>query len=464
MRKLLDDSWAGAVLSPDESWIAFRRGRGIWLADAAGGQPRQLAAAPAGHAPTPEVAWSPDGRRLAFGLRRHADTGFNIESYDLATGRTHTVLSDPKIEFFCWPPDGRILYSRREDPPNDNDSNLWDIRVDPRTAQALGAPRRLTNWGGFLLSYLAVSRDGKRLFSIGNRWRSDVLVADLTGVPSAPPRRLTLEWLNRPTGWTADSRAVFFDSDRNGARGIFRQRLADRESQALPAGPADVRGSRPSPDGRWILYLAWPSDTQGAGQPQGRLMRIAARGGAPEPVFPVVGPPIARASGYPAIEPRHPRFRCPSVPNAACVLSEEVEGKVVFTAFDPAAGREGALNAPGLDKAEVWDLSSDGRWIAVKGPSKRIQLVPLAGQEPREIPVEHSLEAVAWAAGGQALLVVPMVSQGEPLLRLSLDGKSQVLYRGSKYLHSPVASPDGRYVAFSDLTVESNAWVIENLK
>ncbi len=456
VRKLLDDASAGAVLSPDDTRVAFRRGQGIWLADVAGGQPRRLFAAPPGYSPTQEVSWSPDGHRIAFGKRRHADGEFSIEVYDLATGRTHSVLSDPRIEFLCWPPDGRMIYSRREDPPNDNDSNLWDIRIDARTAQAVGRPRRLTNWGGFLLSFLAVSRDGQRLFSIGNRWRSDVLVADLTGAPSAA-RRLTSEWLNRPTGWTSDSRTVLFDSDRNGVRGLFQQGLDMRETQPLVARPDDARGSRLSPDGRWLLYLSWPQDGEG------RLMRVPARGGTPEAVFRVTGFAIARKSGYPAIEPRHPRFRCPSVPQAPCILSEQVEDQVVFTTFDPVEGRKGKLTAPDLKAADQWDLSPDGKWIAVAGQG-RIRLVSLAGQAPREIPTDSWLEAIAWAADGKSLFAVPFVSQGEPLLRISLAGNAQLLYRGTKYLNSPVPSPDGRYVVFADMTVESNVWVIENLR
>jgi Tol biopolymer transport system component len=266
-----------------------------------------------------------------------------------------------------------------------------------------------------------------------------------------------------------DSRTLFFDSDRNGARGLFRQELDSREPQPLLTAAEDARGARLSPDGRWILYLSWPTGSHDAPAGQGRLMRVATTGGPKETLFAVGGFAIARAAGYPALEPRHPRFRCPSAGQATCVVSERVDNQVVFTAFDPVQGRKGQLASPDLEGAGLWDLSPDGRWIAVEG-QRRIRLVPLAGQAPREIlmenviGIENILEALAWAADGQSLFVVPRTSQGEPLLRVLLDGKTQLLYRGTKYLHSPVASPDGRYVAFTDLKVESNAWVIENLR
>jgi hypothetical protein len=74
------------------------------------------------------------------------------------------------------------------------------------------------------------------------------------------------------------------------------------------------------------------------------------------------------------------------------------------------------------------------------------------------------LESVAWATGGKALFVTGFESKGEPLLRLSLDGKVEFLHRGVKYLESPVPSPDGRFLAFAENTADSNAWVIDNLR
>ncbi|MEK7409304.1 MAG: WD40 repeat domain-containing protein [Acidobacteriota bacterium] len=150
-------------------------------------------------------------------------------------------------------------------------------------------------------------------------------------------------------------------------------------------------------------------------------------------------------------------------------MSELVQSQVVFTAFDPVEGRKGELARINVKGDDFWDLSPDGRWIAtgqLSGTDGRIRLLPLAGQAPREIFVSDwsFLESVAWAADGKALFVTGFASKGTPLLRVSLDGKAQLLYRGSKYVESLVPSPDGRYLAFSDMTVESNAWVIENLR
>ncbi len=90
----------------------------------------------------------------------------------------------------------------------------------------------------------------------------------------------------------------------------------------------------------------------------------------------------------------------------------------------------------------------------------------LGGGAPREISAGlwTHLESIAWAADGKALFVTGFESKGSHLLRVSLDGKAQLLYRGGKYVESPVPSPDGRYLAFSDMSVQSNAWVFQNLR
>ena len=37
----------------------------------------------------------------------------------------------------------------RERPPNQYDSNLWELRFDEETGKPKGTPRRLTDWTGF---------------------------------------------------------------------------------------------------------------------------------------------------------------------------------------------------------------------------------------------------------------------------------------------------------------------------
>ena len=182
LRKLQEDA-RGAVLSPDNSQIAFVRDsdQEIWLVSASGERARRLLVRPRGYGLGEKLAWSPDGQRIAFEATKRIGSEVTIQSYNLKTSRTATILSDPQLENFCWPRDGRLIYSRRENSPNQRSSNLWEISVDPRTVRVRGKPRRLTNWSDFNFGSLAVSADGKRLSFVRVRSRSNVYVAELIG-------------------------------------------------------------------------------------------------------------------------------------------------------------------------------------------------------------------------------------------------------------------------------------------
>jgi Tol biopolymer transport system component len=289
------------------------------------------------------------------------------------------------------------------------------------------------------------------------------------------PRRLTFdEWIDWPTGWSRDSRVVLFHSDRNGVLNIFQQALTTREPQAIVTGQEDATDPRLSPDGRWIIYLAWRKDERGNRSGEGRLTRLNVASRTSQTVFPIAGytgeasdeqiskRPVPAAEG-------DPRFRCPSVPQSPCVLSEKLENQIVFTAFDPLQGRKREITRVDVDRSRpaFWDLSRDGRWIAfgtTEETSGRIRLLSVIGQPGREISVDKwaNLVSVAWAADGKALFVTGWASKKPPLLRILLDGEAQLLYSGSYYIEDPVPSPDGRYLAFGDVSEDSNAWVVDN--
>jgi len=67
---------------------------------------------------------------------------------------------------------------------------------------------------------------------------------------------------------------------------------------------------------------------------------------------------------------------------------------------------------------------------------------------------------------GKGIYLQEQTDSDYTILYAGLDGHSQVLWkRGSSPGHSldyPIPSPDGRYLAFTIVTYESNAWLVEN--
>lgn len=88
------------------------RHRQVWLVDAATGSARRLTSLAAG---VNQVAWSPDGTRLAIatGGARNADLFFRprIAVLDIKTGRMTPVVEHPRGAFAApaWLPDGRSI-------------------------------------------------------------------------------------------------------------------------------------------------------------------------------------------------------------------------------------------------------------------------------------------------------------------------------------------------------------------
>lgn len=186
--KLRDDAFDGSV-SADGSRIAFISGQSdaggheLWVMNAHGDEPRKVAAFDRNS--TLQLAtWSPDGQRIAY-YKFHQATDkseVSIESLDMKGGDPTLILSDPTLQVgFCWLRDGRVIYAKGESPPNETDSNIWQILVNTRTDRPAGKPGRLTNWAGFRVGNLTSTADGVRLAFTKQVYRSDVFVGELSG-------------------------------------------------------------------------------------------------------------------------------------------------------------------------------------------------------------------------------------------------------------------------------------------
>jgi hypothetical protein len=203
---------------------------------------------------------------------------------------------------------------------------------------------------------LSASADGKQLTVQKTEYQSQVYLGELAagGMRMNPPKRLTNdEALDFPTAWTPDSKAVLFQSDRNGTWGIFKQGISQDTAEPVVTGPQNASGPRLSADGAWILYAEIPK-TVGASTPL-RLMRVPVGGGVPQLV----------------LETRNNQdYRCARSPAGLCLVAEasQDERQFTLTAFDPLKGRGKLLRTVQKDPVVNFDgtaLSPDGTTFAI---------------------------------------------------------------------------------------------------
>ncbi len=472
LKKLRDDAH-DASLSHDGSQIAFRDAitQDIWLMSADGGQARVLIKKEPGYHLF-EPTWFANGKRLAYGKFRIAngEGTFALESRNLQGGDPVVLLSNPRVNDFYWGQNGRLIYAVSEPPPNQYDSNLWELRFDEETGKPKGTPRRLTDWTGFYFANPELTADGKRFVFLNRKGQSDVYVGELAngGSELKTPQRLTLdERLDWPGGWSLDGKTVFLYSNRNGSFDIYKQGVSDRNAEPVVTGSEEKWAPQISPDGKWVLYMQWPKTAEGTTAASGKLMRIPIAGGPAEAVMEIKGKPWISYSSDPAdTVAGYPSFRCPSLATATCVLAEADEKQIVFTAFDPLQGRKAELvKVPARVDLTRWDLSPDGSQVALSVfdyKAADIQIVPLAGGAPHNLSALPwtELVTVAWAADGKSLFLASYSSRGTSIVHMDFTGGSKLLFKPSWDIFSLAPSPDGHYLAFGPVITNANAWTI----
>jgi Tol biopolymer transport system component/predicted Ser/Thr protein kinase len=476
-RKFRDDGFAYSI-SPDGTRIVFtatRTGIGeshglflrtfgdrtIWLVGTNGQDPRMLTEGDPGTGFMQPV-WSPAGSRIAYLKIHQSSEAFEctLEDRDLQGGPVVTVLTGANLcknpQGFWWAPDGRFIFSLAESSPNQNDSNLWEVRLDPKTGKLKDKPARITNWVGFSFASPTGTADGKRLAFLKFNFQSNVYVAEVQagGARITTPRRLTLDERNDfPTTWTSDSRAVIFFSDRNGTNQIFKQNLDQHTAEMMISGPEDAWMPRVSPDGKFILSVISP---QGFGGPA-RIVRVPSGGGTPQLVM-----EVSRLSN----------FACASAPSELCFLGELSEDgrKISINAIDPLRGETHEVLNLDIHPGSMynWMPSPDGSRIVFMGFSPlegRIRLLSLKGEPEREIDVKGwaGFNSIDWAADGKSLFVSSQSPISSTLLRVDMEGHATPLWdQPGGWATWAVAAPNGRELAIQGMTSSSNVWMIEN--
>jgi Tol biopolymer transport system component len=339
------------------------------------------------------------------------------------------------------------MYAKYEPAPR-TDSNLWELEVNPSIGSPSGTAQRRTQWTDFRIQDLSVSADGIRLCFTRSSVQDNVYLGDLQarGTRLASLRRLTLEdATNIAFAWTPDSKAVLFQSDRDGQFHLYKQDINKDAPQLITSGPDNETVPRVSPDGQWLLYFL--DDTLGG--TKRRLMRMPLAGGAAQQIL---------------ISAEAALYDCSHTARGACVLAE-TRGKVlIFSLLDPIKGRGSKILETALATGYP-AISPDGQHIAFGLLMNRIRTIDLHGATEGEITVSgaQNLQYLEWAADGTGFFIADLQPAGARLLYVERSGVSQVLWtrrHGSDL--GPIPSPNGRYLAMNMDEENANVWMVEN--
>ncbi len=458
------------AVSPDGSRIAFIGGddlREIWLMGADGEEPHKILELGAPDSLF-NIAWSPTGRRLAYIRLRGtvAEHESVIETCDLTGHSVSAVLSEPKlmgrdgVAGISWLADGRIVYSISAKLLDEY--NLWSVMVNPETGGHIGSPEPLTDWRDLAAPGFQSTADGKHMI-VRKRHSEDAIYVG--ALPSEPrgfnvKRLMADSWRNTAKSWTKDSKSILFFSKRNGRWTICKQDTNADMPVTLIAGTENYRDPVPSVTGR-LLYNAFASPDDGTGGGKWRLMSTPMDG----------GPRSVLMSG-----PLFYTYDCASRGSASCVVADLKDNQLIFSSLDPdpERGKGGELARVTYHAGDMphWALSPDGTRIAMVetgGESSEIKILNLEDRKITLLPVHgwkwKYLTDIGWAADGKRLFAITASESSSALISIDPAGRLAILHEvdpGQAWLGLPIASPDGRFLAFTKRTYVSDLVMLEN--
>ena len=345
--------------SPDGRTLAYASGSGISQANMDGTHATEIVAA------LPDqpfyIRWAPDSKRLRFSAGDSKTTGFFLWEADLSTHSARKLIPALPSSARPWPggwtPDGQYFFYTAV---SDGTRNIYAIREKSDFLHRSNpSPVQLTN-GPFTFYLPLPSKDGKRLFVVGEQLRGTLVrydAADRQFLPYAQSISADQVAFSPDGQWMA---YVEFPE-----MSLVRSRIDGSQRLQLTYPPTRAYNPQWSPDGTRIAFHA-VSDT---GAPA-KIYLISSTGGVP-------------ALAAPASDDRQIYPSWTSDGNSILFSNSDVsQARLDLRILDLKTRQVSTL--PGTDGLFFGQISPDGRTIiAVEYNSRNLVLYSIAGHTTR---------------------------------------------------------------------------------
>jgi Tol biopolymer transport system component/tRNA A-37 threonylcarbamoyl transferase component Bud32 len=438
-----------------------------------------------------EPRFSPDGNQIAFSWDGEKEDNWDIYVKLIGTEKPLRLTTDPGEDRFpVWSPDGRYVafyrHSERED----------GIYVIP----ALGGPERRLHTlspGAYLSGSpgesIDWSPDDKYLAYTDLRTDKQAPTLFLLAVDNPENTRPLTSSGTQPEDYlprfSPDGKTVAFGrySHSGTAVDIFLVRIAGGEPKRLTFDNSPIYGLDWTPDGNYIVFS---SDRLGN---SGRLWKIRASGGEPEPLSMGQGGatwPSLSHDGFRLAYSQAdtniniwrydvPRTTGRSAPPAKLIASTTEESAPQFSPD----GKRIAFQSTRSGNPEIWVCDSDGsnlrqltfssRWafnpqwspdgheIALESSLEdypAIYVVSVEGGRPRRLTTGASTDALpTWSKNGKWIYFVSNRTGTWQLWKMPAGG-GQAVQVTKKGGHEAFESPDGKTLYYTKSLEDNSLW------
>ncbi len=420
-RRTLRPQVAGIAVSHDGQRMAWGTEEGVFVStrgtEDLRGVLRQPFVRPLGFSPDDKAVLVADHRNAAL---LAIDLEGTRQVREIRRGTDLRLVTGEVVA--AWPAKDVFLISEQADQPaSPLFVSILEEGREPRPILTLD--ERTLSGGGYAAGRWVVSASQRR---------NEVFIADLSRRP------LELERIPFPTTYALP--VAFLDDDRliawvmsaKGRQESFLYQLSTREVR-----PAAPRGRILSTHrGRGIFLELQPDGSNGLWEWSGDERD-------PAPVL---------VDGKAVTLPRGWRVHCPTRVSTPCVSVEDGDGYSRIHLVYPDEGWR--------FEELIRTLEPRAR-VSIDPSGKRIAITEAQGSRILELDTRHSRVVtpqgmvgdwvhVAWTADGDALIgtVLGLDGQGNGIVRLSLEGETEVLWRhDDQVVFEPVVSPGGDHLA-----------------